>query len=153
MNVRYDVCVGLLSKPSLALLLTLLAEVFTNQTRSELANELAYQQAKNTLVAGLFVDTDNGQIIACKLGYECKPNQFYSWLGCVSPAYRGQGIAAELMRQQHDWCRQNGYHTVRTHTYNQWRSMLLLNIRMGFDIVGTVQGKRGLTIVLEKKLV
>jgi hypothetical protein len=56
------------------------------------------------------------------------------------------------MRRQHDWCRQNGYRTIRTHTYNQWRSMLILNIRSGFDIIGTLSGKRGLTIVLEKTL-
>ena len=30
--------------------------------------------------------------------------------------------------------------------------MLLLNLREGFDIVGTVQGPYGLTIVLEKQL-
>ena len=56
------------------------------------------------------------------------------------------------MRQQHNWCRQNGYHTVRTQTYNQWRDMLVLNIKSGFDIVGTVQGTRGLVIVMEKKM-
>ena len=31
--------------------------------------------------------------------------------------------------------------------------MLLLNLRHGFDIIGTMQGTRGLTIVLEKQLV
>lgn len=30
--------------------------------------------------------------------------------------------------------------------------MLVLNIRAGFDIIGTVQGNYGLTIVLEKRL-
>lgn len=152
MNVRYEVCVGLPPEPWLTLLLNLLAEVFTNQTRSAFADELAYQQAKSTLVTGLVIDNDSDQIIACKLGYERKPKQFYSWLGCVSPTYRGQGIAAELMRQQHDWCRSNGYHRIRTQTYNQWRSMLLLNIQMGFDIIGTVQSKHGLAIVMEKKM-
>lgn len=31
--------------------------------------------------------------------------------------------------------------------------MLILNLRHGFDIVGTMQGKHGLTIILEKQLV
>ncbi len=56
------------------------------------------------------------------------------------------------MRQQHDWCRTQGYKTIQTKTYNQWRSMLLLNIRSGFTIVGTEPGRYGLKIVLEKSL-
>ena len=48
--------------------------------------------------------------------------------------------------------REHGYHTVRTQTYNRWRQMLMLNLRFGFDIVGTMQGKRGLIIVMEKNL-
>ena len=151
MNVRYETRrVSLPSAPLFTSLLDLLAEVFTDQTQSEISVELGYQQARTPVLTLLALD--NEQVIGCKLGYERKPGHFYSWLGCVSPTYRGQGIAAELMRQQHDWCRQNGYHTVRTQTYNQWRNMLVLNIRAGFDIIGTVQGRRGLTIVLEKTL-
>ena len=93
-----------------------------------------------------------GQLVGCKLGYERKPGHYYSWLGGVHPEFRGRGIAAELMRQQHAWCIKEAYQAVRTHTYNRWRAMLLLNLRHGFDIIGTVQGGRGLTLVLEKEL-
>lgn len=156
MNSHYKVCNGLPPEPLFSSLLDLLTTVFANQTRSETLAELTYQQARTPVLTIMAID--DGQVIGCKLGYERKPGHFYSWLGCVSPACRGRGIAAELMRQQHDWCRQNGYHTIRTQTYNQWRDMLVLNIRAGFDIIGTVQGKPvrrcdGLTIVMEKKLV
>ena len=150
MNVRYEIFAGLPPDPLLTTLLDLLAGVFTNQTRSDIAAELTYQQARTPIVTGLAVDDE--RVIGCKLGYERKPHHFYSWLGCVDPACRGRGIAAELMRQQHDWCRQNGYHTIRTQTYNQWREMLVLNIRAGFDVIGTVQNKRGLALLLEKGL-
>ena len=150
MNIRYEISASLPPDPPLSTLLDLLAGVFTNQTRPEITAELSYRQARIPLVTGLAVDGE--RVVGCKLGYERKPNHFYSWLGCVDPAYRGRGIAAELMRQQHDWCRQNRYQTIRTQTYNQWREMLVLNIRAGFDVVGTVQGNRGLTIVLEKRL-
>lgn len=150
MNVRYETSVGLPTEPVLTLLLDLLTAVFDNQSRAELVADLHYHRHQTSLLILLAID--NEQVIGCKIGYERKPSHFYSWLGCVSPAYRGRGIAAELLRRQHDWCRQNGYHTIRTQTYNQWRSMLVLNIRAGFDVVGTVQGKRGLTIVLEKAL-
>ena len=96
---------------------------------------------------------DDERVVGCKIGYAHHlPNTFYSWLGGVDPAYRGQGIAGELMRRQHDSCQSAGYAVIRTHTYNQWRDMLLLNLRCGFDIIDTQPGKHGLTIVLEKRL-
>lgn len=150
MSIRYQTFVGLPPDPFLRATLDLLTGVFPALTESEILADIAYQQVRTPVLIGLALDQD--QVVGCKLGYEQKPGHFYSWLGCVSPSCRGQGIAAELMRRQHDWCREQGYHTVRTHTYNQWRAMLVLNIRSGFDIIGTVQGARGLTIVLEKVL-
>ncbi|MBC6697756.1 GNAT family N-acetyltransferase [Hymenobacter puniceus] len=117
---------------------------------AELLADLHYQQQHQLVQAWLaYVD---GQLVGCKLGYERKPGHYYSWLGGVHPSFRGQGIAAELMRRQHAWSQAQGYRAVRTHTYNRWRAMLLLNLHHGFDIIGTVQGPHGLTIVLEKEL-
>lgn len=118
--------------------------------KAELLADLRYQQPRQPVQAWLALA--DGNVVGCKLGYERKPGHYYSWLGGVHPDFRGQGIAAELMRQQHAWCREQGYHAVRTHTYNRWRAMLLLNLRHGFDIIGTMQGAHGLTIVLEKQL-
>ena len=117
---------------------------------AELLADLRYQQQRQPVQAWLA--SANDRLVGCKLGYERKPGHYYSWLGGVHPDFRGQGIAAELMQQQHAWCRAQGYRAVRTHTYNRWRAMLLLNLRQGFDIIGTVQGAHGLTIVLEKQL-
>lgn len=116
----------------------------------ELLAYLRYQQQRQPVQAWLALA--DGIVVGCKLGYERKPGHYYSWLGGVHPNFRGRGIAAELMRRQHAWCRAQGYRVVRTHTYNRWRAMLLLNLRHGFDIIGTVQGAHGLTIVLEKEL-
>lgn len=150
MDICYQTYPGLPPDPLLNAMLDLLVVVFPDQTQSDILTDLTYQQDRTPVLVVLAIDAD--QVIGCKLGYERKPASFYSWLGCVDQAYRRHGIAAELMRRQHDWCRQNGYRTVRTHTYNQWRSMLILNIRSGFDIIGTEQGRRGLTIVLEKAM-
>lgn len=127
----------------------LLAEVLEDDAAG-FAADLQYQQHKQPVQAWLAVAA--GQVAACKLGYERKPGHYYSWLGGVLPEFRGQGLAAELMRRQHAWCAAQGYHRIRTQTFNRWRAMLLLNLRFGFDIVGTVQGGRGLTLVLEKEL-
>lgn len=150
MDIRYELTNGLPAEPIQTALLALLTHIFDNQSQTELLAKLTYQQANSGLQVLLALG--NGQVIGCKLGYERKPGQFYSWLGAVHPDFRGQGIASELMRRQHDWCRQQGYHTIRTQTYNQWRAMLILNLRFGFDIIGTMQGKHGLMIVLEMKL-
>jgi GNAT superfamily N-acetyltransferase len=115
-----------------------------------LLTDLHYQQQRQPMQAWLAYE--GKQLIGCKLGYERQPGHYYSWLGGVLPEYRGRGVAAELLRQQHAWCREQGYRRIRTHTYNRWRAMLLLNLRHGFDIIGTMQGPRGLTIVLEKEI-
>lgn len=128
----------------------LLHQLFPDSVITEFTADLSYQQQRQPVQAWLaYVD---GRLVGCKLGYEQKPGQYYSWLGGVHPDFRGRGIAAELMRLQHAWCTAQGYRRVRTHTYNRWRAMLLLNLQHGFDIIGTMQGSRGLTIVLEKVL-
>ena len=83
------------------------------------------------------------RLVGFKIGYERKPGHFESWLGGVAASHRGQGIAGELMRRQHAWCRANGYRTVRTLTTNRWRDMLILDLRHGFEIVGTYTDRRG----------
>lgn len=150
MEPRYELYAGLPPEPVLTALANNLASVFTNQSAVAFITDLRYQHGRTGLHTWLAFSDE--EIIGCKLGYERKPGHFYSWLGCVSAAHRGRGIAAELMRRQHEWCRQQGYGTIRTQTYNLWRQMLLLNLRFGFDIIGTVQGQHGLTLVLEKAL-
>lgn len=101
----------------------------------------------------LFALNEAGEPIGYKAGYAAEPGVFYSWIGGVLPAWRGRGVAQALMQKQHDWCLHNGYTKVRTKTMNRWRNMLLLNIRNGFDVVGTVTGEDGiLRIILEKNL-
>lgn len=149
-RVDYQDCVDSLPAPLLHSLLDLHGSVFAGQTRDEVKAEIAYQTERGLFLVNLAL-TD-GRVIGYKAGYERKPGHFYSWLGCVDPTFRGRGVADTLMRRQHDWCRQRGYHTVRTQTYNQWRGMLILNLKHGFDIIGTQQGTHGLIIVLEKQL-
>jgi predicted GNAT superfamily acetyltransferase len=150
MDLRYECLTTPLPILLQAQLTELIVNVLGNQSTEEARAELTYQQARMPLVAHLAFDSDT--LVGFKIGYERKPGHFYSWLGGVLPTYRKAGIASVLMQQQHDWCRENGYHTVRTQTYNQWRNMLILNLRHGFEVVGTMQGKHGLMIILEKSL-
>lgn len=95
--------------------------------------------------------------VGFKVGFEEKPDHFYSWIGGVISKFRGQGIAKNLMESQHTWLKNFGYKTVTTHTENQFKSMLILNLKFGFDVVGTLhvgdENYNRQKIVLRKSLV
>lgn len=107
------------------------------------------QVTRSVLVAAYRGD----ELVGCKLGYARSESVFYSWLGGVSAAHRQRGIARELMRRQHDWCRRQGFTRVRMKTRNRWRSMLLLSLQEGFYITETyTRADNDLRIILEKAL-
>lgn len=126
-------------------ILTIHQEIFEDATLPEKA------EAKKNIL--FLVAIDHERIAGYKIGYELSDDTFYSWYGAVHPDYRGQGIAGELMRRQHSYLKEAGYHTVQTKTRNKWREMLILNIRHGFDVIETFVDGEGIhRIVLEKKL-
>lgn len=93
------------------------------------------------------------KVIGYKIGYKLDNEKFYSWLGGVDEQYRKHGIASKLMEIQHQYLREKKYKKVQTKTKNQWRSMLILNIKHGFDVIGTYTDDKGEPkIILEKKL-
>ena len=58
-----------------------------------------------------------------------------------------------LMKNQHQFLKEEGYRTVQTKTMNKWRSMLIFNIKNGFDVVNTQIDSQGIhKILLEKEL-
>ena len=84
------------------------------------------------------------QLVACIddrpvgffLGFELKPDVFFSWFYGVLPDFRRQGIASQLMDAVHAWAKQNDYASIRFECHNQHRPMLHLAIALGYDIVG-----------------
>jgi hypothetical protein len=96
---------------------------------------------------------DKNILVGFKLGYGKDGDTFYSWIGGVHPAFRGLGIAGELMRIQHEECKKAGYATVETRTKNEFSSMIRVNLAHGFRIVGTLISNSGnVKIVMQKKL-
>lgn len=118
------------------------------QTKECLSEKI---KKKPSLVTNLAIHND--RIVGYKIGYELDCETFYSWLGGVDPHFRKQGIATKLMEEQHAYARKLGYRKVQTKTMNRWRSMLLLNIKSGFDVIQTIIDENGIhKIVLEKEL-
>lgn len=119
---------------------------------SEPNQEARERLSKNEDLLTLMVYDDDVPV-AFKIGYRQDPDTFYSWLGGVLSEHRRQGLAAQLMQHQHNWARAQGYRFIQTKTLNRWRDMLVLNLRNGFDVMGTYVGKDGrLRLILEKEL-
>lgn len=111
---------------------------------------------KRTSGGGLLLVAEaEGRIIGFKLGYEQSPGVFYSWLGGVSPAWRGRGIARELLGLQEAWVKQRGYARIRVKSMNHFPAMLHLLISSGYHIYGVEPGttpEEGPKILFEKRL-
>jgi ribosomal protein S18 acetylase RimI-like enzyme len=117
-------------------------------TSDDLINKMKSKQQLLVLTA-----MDGKKVIGYKMGYELDDITFYSWFGGVDPIYRNLRIASTLMEIQHQYLKGKGYYVVQTKTMNKWRSMLVLNIKNGFDVIDTYIDENGLhKIILEKNL-
>ncbi|MFJ7736513.1 GNAT family N-acetyltransferase [Lysinibacillus sp. NPDC097287] len=109
-------------------------------------------ESKNELLCLLAVEGQ--EVVGFKLGYRHPDGVFYSWLGGVLESKRGQGIASQLMKYQHEQLRVLGYKKVRTYGRNTKKAMLIVNIKHGFSIVSTFTDEKGRhKIIFEKSLV
>ncbi|NIJ18613.1 GNAT superfamily N-acetyltransferase [Sphingomonas naasensis] len=101
--------------------------------------------------ADLWLAIDQGEWVGFKLGYRRGEGLLYSWLGGVDPRMRGQGVASELMRRQHDHAAAAGYRFVETSTRAANNPMILLNLRHGFHVAGFEIDARGIAVVIQRK--
>ncbi len=76
--------------------------------------------------------------IGYKIGYQLNNDEFYSWLGGVSPKYRKQGIATALRHAQEKWAKQHGYKSISVKSMNRYPAMLQLLISSGYQISGYI---------------
>ena len=129
---------------------TLSNELFSlAETAASLKEKLSSQRAVRVQLA--FDESD--LLVGFKIGYEETKTRYYSWLGGVVSEHRNKGIAKHFIDEQHKWCKEQGYQTVRTKTKNCFRAMLILNLKMGFDVIGTYTDSWGEPkLILEKKL-
>ena len=127
--------------------IALMATIFDDGDRFEdLQQDAAEKPGLMVLLAW-----EEDACVGVKMGYRRSESTFYSWLGGVLPEARGQGVARRLMLAQHEWVAAQGYRYVTTETYNRYREMLLLNIRTGFDVVGTQTDTKGEAKIMLRK--
>lgn len=83
------------------------------------------------------------QIIGFKVGYLDRPGRFTSWLGGVDNAWRNQGIASELTRRQHIYVSSIQCPKIWTITASDNHPMLQLNLKHGFNVIGSYTNTKG----------
>ena len=125
--------------------------VFGDVTADELDDLRAELDMKNNVLT-TFAARAGGQLVGFKIGYHRRQGHFHSWIGGVAHDWRRLGIAEQLMQAQHAWCRSRGYQVIRTVTLQRYGAMFQLNLRHGFEIMGTLASPRGLKLVMEKRL-
>lgn len=127
--------------------LPLCLEVFENFSPTYLTERL--EQVTAPVLVGAWLPS--GRLVGFKLGYQRRPKRLYSWLGGVHPDVRRQGLARQLMVEQHNWASANGYRFVDTQTQATNPAMLILNLQSGFTICGYEVNPQGIPVVLQRK--
>jgi GNAT superfamily N-acetyltransferase len=74
--------------------------------------------------------------VAFSIGIELKPDTFFSWLTGVVPECRRQGIATQLHEAEAAWAKDHGYQYLRMECSNTHRPLMMMGLKMGFDVVG-----------------
>ena len=149
-NIEFKIYEDFPSNDVLSWTATLNQEIFQfGETEQHLSEFL--QNRTKILICLAFHD---GQPIGYKIGFQERTYYFESWRGGVLPKYRGNGIAQHLLTLQHDWCTEKGFRIVTTITSNNNTAMLIVNLRNGFEIVGTSFDRRSVVkVFLQKWLV
>lgn len=93
-----------------------------------------FQGRHNVLV--MLASLDNRPVGFC-VGFELKPQVFYTWLLGVHTDFRRQSISRQLMESQNEWAKGHGYDYARFEALNRHRAMVHLALLMEYDIVGT----------------
>jgi GNAT superfamily N-acetyltransferase len=72
----------------------------------------------------------------------------------VLPDARRLGVASQLMDAQHAWVRAHEYEMIRLECYNQFRGMIILAVKRGYDVVGVRWDAHmsGNLVIFEKNL-
>ena len=99
----------------------------------------------------LIVAREGKNPVGFKQGYATRPGFFESESSGVIESARKRGIANEMMKLQHEWCVKNNFVFIDTSVSNDNQTMLILNLKHGFKVVGTYLHRNTIPIVLLQK--
>ncbi len=148
-TIEYQCLEGLPDADILAEIVAINQTIFGfNETEENLHQ--CFSEHQKLLICMAYQD---GRLVGFKVGFEREPRSFESWRGGVLESARRQGIAAELMRLQHDWCQAHNFRVIQTTTNSDNIGMLMVNLQSGFEIIGSfVNRNKRLKLLQEKYL-
>lgn len=147
-SITYQLIVGNSNKEILLKLLKIYVAVFENAD-IDFFKERFNKHSNVTSVLAY----DNKELVGFKIGYPYNEDTFYSWVGGILPNYRQKGMANKLAEQQELFAKSQGFKKLRTKSMNQYKPMMILNLKRGFDIVKFYTNtKKQTKIVFEKPL-
>lgn len=123
----------------------LCSEIFA--MTSQLDPSVFSDQKRNSLL--LLAEVD-GKPVGFNFGYLLEDKTFEIFLCGVLPAFQKLGIASALMNRLLEWCRSQGIKKIRTATDSRFSSMLIFNIKSGFQIVDFKITGDDRNVVMEK---
>jgi predicted GNAT superfamily acetyltransferase len=94
----------------------------------------------------------NDTLIGFKIGYPYSKDTFYSWIGGVITQFRRQGVATNLAINQEEYAKTNGFTKLRTKSMNQYKQMMVLNLKNEFNIISVYANTKGQTKIVFEKL-
>ncbi|ACJ31590.1 GCN5-like N-acetyltransferase [Shewanella piezotolerans WP3] len=124
----------------------------------EFENSHSSQDISDRLLSNpalLLIAKVEGEIAGFKLGYQLSDDVFYSWLGGISPDFRGLGLAKSMLEYQESWASQQGYSQVEVKTRNCFPRMLKMLINSQYQITAMTPDQQQLSqhkLHLQKQL-
>lgn len=103
--------------------------------------------------ASVHAISENGRLVAFKLGYAVGRSRYLSWLGGVRRDHRRRGLARALLERQHTWVEERGYESIETGAIKSNQAMLMLNLSAGFEIIGSYARDATPRVMLHKQLI
>ncbi len=147
-KIRYSSIEGIPEEEELQSLLRLYTQIFKDAQPEFFLNRLGSKEDLLSIIA-----YSNKQAVGFKIGYRYDQSTYYSWIGGVIENFRKQGLGAKMAQLQESWVRKKKYKKLRTKSMNQYRAMMILNLKNGFDIVQIYTNQSDQTkLVFEKNL-
>ncbi len=145
MEVTYHSAEAPLDQSLTGELLALAQRVFGTIEEDDIRWRLANMPVLTALTARC-----GSELCGFKIGYAVTSRRYNSWLGGVDPEHRRLGIAAELMRRQHDWVFASGFEVIETEVLQLNHAMQQLNEASGFNAAGVRFDKSEARIIYRK---
>lgn len=147
-KITFETISGIPSDVQMKSLLNVYQEIFEDADVAFFIDRLKNQPDVFSILA-----YKSDKLIGFKIGYPQTENVFYSWIGGVIISFRKQGIGHQLIKIQENHARLSGYKTLKTKSMNRFKSMMILNLKTGFNITKIYTNPKGQTkIVFEKAL-